>query len=210
MRSLFLVIVGGSYGLLSAAGVFTVFVTVGLIPRFAGKTHTARYVVLYEELVVFGTFAGCFATVFSRYCGFGAFLQQSFPERLQLWYALGMVLQLVFGLFCGLPCTCHCGDAGQYSDFCQENLIPARSGACHIMRGNRKALRLPVIFLPGAAQSGNHPWLQMKYSENDSYSCQKRPATAGRSFLTRGKPCRIIDSHGFCGTIDNNRSHQGW
>lgn len=106
MRSLFLVIVGGSYGLLSAAGVFTVFVTVGLIPRFAGKTHTARYVVLYEELVVFGTFAGCFATVFSRYCGFGSFLQQSFPERLQLWYALGMVLQLVFGLFSGMFVGC--------------------------------------------------------------------------------------------------------
>ena len=106
MRSLFLVIVGGSYGLLSAAGVFTVFVTVGLIPRFAGKTHTARYVVLYEEMVVFGTFAGCFATVFSRYCGFGAFLQQSFPERLQLWYALGMVLQLVFGLFSGMFVGC--------------------------------------------------------------------------------------------------------
>ena len=30
------------FGLLSSGGVFTVFVTVGIIPRFADKTHTAK------------------------------------------------------------------------------------------------------------------------------------------------------------------------
>ena len=42
MKQLLLIVTGASYGLLSAAGVFTVLVAVGLIPRFAGKTHTAR------------------------------------------------------------------------------------------------------------------------------------------------------------------------
>ena len=70
IRQLLLIVTGASYGLLSAAGVFTVLVAVGLIPRFAGKTHTARYVLLYEEMVIFGTLAGCFVTIFPEYCAY--------------------------------------------------------------------------------------------------------------------------------------------
>ena len=44
----FLILTGASYGLLAAAGVFTVLVAVGLVPRFAGRTHTADKVILYE------------------------------------------------------------------------------------------------------------------------------------------------------------------
>lgn len=58
IRQLLLIAAGASYGLLSAAGVFTVLVAVGLIPRFAGKTHTAHYVLLYEEMVIFGRWQG--------------------------------------------------------------------------------------------------------------------------------------------------------
>ena len=50
---------GISFGGLSSAGVFTVLIAVGLIPRFAGKTHTSRHVFLYEEMVVAGAIAGC-------------------------------------------------------------------------------------------------------------------------------------------------------
>ena len=46
MKTFFLIVVGVSYGLLSSAGVFTVLVAVGLVPRFAGKTHTAGKVML--------------------------------------------------------------------------------------------------------------------------------------------------------------------
>ena len=37
LRFGFLAVMGASYGLLAAAGVFTVLVAVGLVPRFAGK-----------------------------------------------------------------------------------------------------------------------------------------------------------------------------
>ena len=57
-REWFLVFVGGSFGLLSAAGVFTVFSTVGLVPRFAGKTHSAKEILLYENMIVLGTIIG--------------------------------------------------------------------------------------------------------------------------------------------------------
>ena len=73
IRQLLLIVTGASYGLLSAAGVFTVLVAVGLIPRFAGKTHTARYVLLYEEMVIFGTLAGCFAVDGSGHWSTGGF-----------------------------------------------------------------------------------------------------------------------------------------
>ena len=76
LKICFLIVLGASYGLLSAAGVFTVLVAVGLVPRFAGKTHTADKAVLYEEMVIFGTLTGCVLTVFNRYCQFGAWWQR--------------------------------------------------------------------------------------------------------------------------------------
>ena len=64
VKGLFLTFIGISFGVLAAAGVFTVFVAVGLVPRFAGETHTAKHVLLYEEMVVFGTIVGAFVSIF--------------------------------------------------------------------------------------------------------------------------------------------------
>ena len=97
IRQLVLIVTGASYGLLSAAGVFTVLVAVGLIPRFAGKTHTARYVLLYEEMVIFGT---------PEYSQWGNYLREHFPEQMRLWTAAGIGAQAVFGLFAGMFIGC--------------------------------------------------------------------------------------------------------
>ena len=48
-KYLLLAFVGLSFGALASSGVFTVLVAVGLVPRFAGKTHTSRYVLVYDE-----------------------------------------------------------------------------------------------------------------------------------------------------------------
>lgn len=106
MKTLFLIIAGSSYGFLSSAGVFTVLVAVGLIPRFAGKTHTAGKVILYEEAVIFGTITGAILSIFSRYCGFGAWWQERFPGYMTQLYAIGAVWQAVFGLFAGMFVGC--------------------------------------------------------------------------------------------------------
>jgi stage V sporulation protein AB len=58
-------IIGISSGLMVAAGVFTVLFVVGLIPRFAGRTYTAKYELFYEECLVFGAIAGDVLSVFS-------------------------------------------------------------------------------------------------------------------------------------------------
>lgn len=106
LKTLFLILVGASYGMLSSAGVFTVLVAVGLVPRFAGKTHTSRKVILFENMVISGTITGCLLTVFYRYCQFGAWWQSRFPEKLSLWMGAGTVIQAVFGLFAGMFIGC--------------------------------------------------------------------------------------------------------
>jgi stage V sporulation protein AB len=63
--SILLWIIGISSGLMVAAGVFTVLFVVGLIPRFAGRTYTAKYELFYEECLVFGAIAGDALSVFS-------------------------------------------------------------------------------------------------------------------------------------------------
>lgn len=102
----FLILAGVSYGLLAAAGVFTVLVAVGLVPRFAGRTHTADRVILYEEMVIFGTIFGCILSVFSRYCQVGAWWQQRLPEQLKIWLGTGTFLQALFGIFAGMFIGC--------------------------------------------------------------------------------------------------------
>lgn len=106
MGILFLILLGTSYGLLAAAGVFTVLVAVGLVPRFAGKTHTAGKAVLYEEMVIFGTLTGSLLSIFPEYCQFGAWWQTRFPEYVKLLQGIGVFWQGVFGLFAGMFIGC--------------------------------------------------------------------------------------------------------
>ena len=79
LSKLLLAIVGLGAGILVSAGVFTVLLSVGLVPRFAGKTHTGGKVFLYEEMVVFGTLVGCLASVFP---GAVIFCREWLQERL--------------------------------------------------------------------------------------------------------------------------------
>lgn len=105
-KSLLLVLLGGGYGLLAAAGVFTVFVAVGLVPRFAGKTHTAGKVFLYEEMVVFGTLIGGALTVFPEYFQVGIYIRDTLPQWNGIWDILGACFQVIYGLFSGMFIGC--------------------------------------------------------------------------------------------------------
>lgn len=50
--------VGFGGGTVVAAGVFALVSAIGIIPRFADKTHTARYIDRYEDSVVLGGILG--------------------------------------------------------------------------------------------------------------------------------------------------------
>ena len=95
---LLLGIMGCSFGILAAAGVFTVLIAVGLVPRFAGKTHTANKVFLFEEMVVAGTIFGCILSVFDEILQIGKFVQEKFPNIMSFWLGSGNVLLGIFGL----------------------------------------------------------------------------------------------------------------
>lgn len=108
-KQLLLGIIGISAGILVSAGVFTVLLAVGLVPRFAGKTHTGRKIFLYEEMVVLGTLAGDFFSVFERYGYVGAWVRQKVlfgGATVSVWQAVSGILVAAFGLFAGIFVGC--------------------------------------------------------------------------------------------------------
>ena len=98
LRRIITGVLGMSFGLMTAGGVFTVLLAVGLIPRFAGKTHTGRRVMLYETMVILGTMAGDIMSVFGPQIGLAA-LEAGIPET--FWRILGQSVVLCYGLFAG-------------------------------------------------------------------------------------------------------------
>jgi len=105
IKTVFLAVTSCSFGLLAAAGVFTVLAAVGLVPRFAGKTHTGKKVILYEEMVIAGTIIGCFVSVFENYSQLGMWaMGQGVSEG--LWRIIGGLLQCVCGIFAGMFVGC--------------------------------------------------------------------------------------------------------
>ena len=122
-----LAVAGISGGLLVSGGVFTVLMSVGLVPRFAGKTHTGRNVFLYEEMVVFGTLLGNFLSVFGY--------PSSFFQRL-------------YGLFAGR----NGGGRGlRPSCLCFSACLPGFLWAVWLWRSRR--CWIPFPSLPGAFPS---------------------------------------------------------
>ncbi|MFI3213943.1 MAG: stage V sporulation protein AB, partial [Eubacteriales bacterium] len=75
-----------------SGGVFTVLIAVGLIPRFAGKTHTSNCVLLYENIVIAGTITGNLFSLFPR--------AYEFPQ----WISASIIV--VYGLFAGIFVGC--------------------------------------------------------------------------------------------------------
>lgn len=106
LKYLLLAFAGASFGALSSSGVFTVLVAIGLVPRFAGKTHTSRYVLLYEEMVVLGTIAGCVVSIFPEYLQLGRYLRENAPQWSGAWDVLGNIAMLAGGVFCGMFVGC--------------------------------------------------------------------------------------------------------
>lgn len=109
LKQIFLGVCGLSFGILASAGVFTVLVSVGLIPRFAGKLHVAKKVFALEEAVVFGTLIGGFFSIFSRYGEIGKFVlaRQIFgTETVRIWHLAGNIFLCAGGLFAGMFVGC--------------------------------------------------------------------------------------------------------
>lgn len=110
LKQLLLGIMGLGFGMFAAGGVFTVLISVGLIPRFAGKMHVSRKIFLFEEAVVLGTLTGNFFSIFDRYGRIGDFIIKNniFGKESteSVWHIIGTAILIVFGLFSGIFVGC--------------------------------------------------------------------------------------------------------
>ena len=110
LNEILLGIIGVSSGLIVSAGVFTVLISVGLIPRFAGKMHVARKIFILEEMVVFGTLFGGFFSIFGDWGMIGEFVKKHriFGESATegVWNLIGTLFLLMFGVFAGIFVGC--------------------------------------------------------------------------------------------------------
>ena len=102
LRYVFLSVLGLSFGLMAAGGVFTVLIAVGLIPRFAGKTHTAEHVLLYENMVILGTLFGGLVSVYEWGDLVGRIVVQDWGVPYMAWRIAGSVFLLLYGFFAGI------------------------------------------------------------------------------------------------------------
>ena len=134
------VVVGLGAGILVSAGVFTVLLSVGLVPRFAGKTHTGEKIFLYEEMVVFGTLVGCLASVFPGAVIFGR-------EWLQKRLEAGAAFEWLVLTAEALTGTCNCRNAGLHSDSDASDRFSARTRADGDFHCDGKSGWKPVVFL---------------------------------------------------------------
>ena len=105
MENLFLGVVGLSGGLGVSGGVFTTLIAVGLIPRFAGKTHTAKHIFLYEEMVVCGTIFGGLVSVFFPFLTVAKWAGRM-PAWQEIYPYIGTLFLVVYGLFAGIFVGC--------------------------------------------------------------------------------------------------------
>ena len=94
-------VMGLSSGLMVSAGVFTVLFVVGLVPRFAGRTDTAKDEIFYEECLIFGAVLADIVSVFPIQGSIGMFFKQvPFAETLLT------VLLVFLGIFAGIFVGC--------------------------------------------------------------------------------------------------------
>lgn len=109
LKQVFLGSCGLGFGLLASAGVFTVLVSVGLIPRFAGKMHVAKKIFVLEEAVVFGTILGGFVSMFPECVQIGSFVlsRRIFgAETVLVWKWAGNLFFIIWGAFAGMFVGC--------------------------------------------------------------------------------------------------------
>ena len=110
IKQIFMAILGASFGFVVSGGVFTVLISVGLMPRFAGKMHIAGHIFILEEMVVLGTIAGDFLSVFSDYGHIGEWVlsREVFGagHTGAVWYVVGSIGLILFGIFSGIFVGC--------------------------------------------------------------------------------------------------------
>lgn len=106
LKEILLAVIGISFGLFTAGGVFTVLIAVGLVPRFAGRFHVGRKILVFEEAVIFGTLTGGILSVSDYSRGIGSYVlqHQLFGQVMTpvIWNVAGQIILGGMGIFSGI------------------------------------------------------------------------------------------------------------
>lgn len=101
MEQVLLVVLGLSFGVFTAGGVFTTVIVVALIPRFAARFHTAYKIEFYEEWIVAGAIAGGIFGVYSH-----LWATPAWDERSTVMRWAGIAAVIIWGFFTGMFVGC--------------------------------------------------------------------------------------------------------
>ncbi len=132
LNSILLIISGLSAGFLTAAAYVAFIAMLGVFPKIAAKTNTAKQCILYENCLMLGIL---FATLF-QFCV--NFHSSSLPNAEQLSPLLGLTLLFLIGLFGGIYMGFLIGGLSEVL-----NVIPIYARKAHI----QKKVRLLIICL---------------------------------------------------------------
>lgn len=88
LKQILLGLIGLSSGIAVAGGVFALVLSIGVVNRLAGKTHTAKHILIYEDSILLGALAGNLVFLFH------------FPVP------IGIFGELLFGIFSGMFVGC--------------------------------------------------------------------------------------------------------
>lgn len=102
----FLGFCGICFGVLTAAGVFTVLSAVSLVPRFIGKTHSAKEIRLYENMIIYGTTIGGVFSVAGDELRLGTFFLGTVGVPEGIWMTIAYFILAAGGLFSGMLVGC--------------------------------------------------------------------------------------------------------
>lgn len=106
LKNIFMAVTAGSFGLIVSGGVLTVFVSVGLIPRFAGKTHSGDRILCYESMVCAGAIGGCVFSVFHKFLEIGNYVLTHTVISKNTWMYIAYTVLIIFGVFSGMFVGC--------------------------------------------------------------------------------------------------------
>lgn len=100
----FLIFIGLCSGVIIAGGLAGLMIGLSIVPRYAGITHTAKYILLYEDFTLLGTVSGIICFLFRLSLPFGQFFLSIFGF-FSGFFLGGWILALaemadVFPIFC--------------------------------------------------------------------------------------------------------------
>ncbi len=175
------VLVGLSAGAAASAGVFALITVIGILPRWAGHTRTARHVSLYEWSVILGGTAGNLFFYCNHHC-----LEKKFLRQQRTFYG-DLCRRAYYVTSRGIRCI---------SNSSQERTHSERYSMDGAFNWHWKNVRCIFVLLKSLKQKGENMVSEEQKKEYQDYvkeitPTHNTPRNIFRAFWTGGTVCVI-------------------